>query len=608
MLRCGRVVVGSSILLGWLVLGGILPVQTARAQVLLAGEWKPQYHEDQPERIPGPDLGDYLGLPINDAARLKAESWDASRLTLPDEQCRVHVSPYIYRGPLDLRIWEEKDPDTQAVVAIKNYISTYSQTRTIWMDGRPHPSAFAPHTWMGFSTGKWEGNILTAHTTHIKQGWIRRNGLPQSDQATMNEHFIRHGDHLTHVVVLTDPVYLTEPLIKSEDFVLNLDGSNAWVYNCRSVVEINNRPKGEVPNYLPGQNPFMKEFTDRFKIPPLAALGGSETTYPEYRASMKASTNGSVGQGRAVPIPAEPSEIEILPVQGNVYMLAGAGGNVLVQKGKQGIVLIDSGTSERAEKTLAAIQKISKDPIRYLINTNGDPEHLGGNEAIANVAGSSKHVALTNTPFATALLTVEIIASESVLGRMSAQVNGKPRYASEAWPTETYVGDRDDLFYNGEAIQMLHPASAHTDGDTIAFFRRSDVIATGDLFDPNRYPVIDLAQGGSFQGLIDAVNQILDMSITALTDERGTMIVPGHGRICDKADLVEYRDMLTVVRDRMRAMIKKGMTLDQIQAARPTLDYDTLYGATSGPWTTRMFVEAAYKSLTQGPRQTAGLR
>ena len=150
-------------------------------------------HEDDQDRGPGPDLGDYTGLPINDAARLFAESWDASRLTLQEHQCRVHVAPYIFHGPLRLRIWEEKDPETQQVVAIKNYISTYEQTRTIWMDGRPHPSAFAPHTFMGFSTGVWDGDTLTVTTTHLKQGWLRRNGVPESDQTTVVEHFIRHG-------------------------------------------------------------------------------------------------------------------------------------------------------------------------------------------------------------------------------------------------------------------------------------------------------------------------------------------------------------------------------------------------------------------------------
>ena len=171
---------------------------TLSAQVLLTGEWQPLTHEDATERGPGPALGDYLGLPINDAARLRADSWDASRLTLQEQQCRVHIVSYIYRGPMAFRLWEEKDPDTQQVIAIKMYISTYEQTRTVWMDGRPHPPDYAPHTWMGFSTGKWEGNILTVTTTHIKMGWVRRNGLPESDLATLTEHFIRHDNRLSH--------------------------------------------------------------------------------------------------------------------------------------------------------------------------------------------------------------------------------------------------------------------------------------------------------------------------------------------------------------------------------------------------------------------------
>lgn len=259
----------------------------AAAQVLLSGDWLSLIQEDQPERLQGPDLGDYLGIPINDAARLRAESWDASRLTLQEHQCRVHISPYIYFGPLQLRIWEEKDPDTQRVVAIKNYISTYEQTRTIWMDGRPHPSEYAPHTFMGFSTGKWEGDILTVETTHIKQGWLRRNGLPESDQATLTEHFIRHDKYLTHVSILKDPVYLTEPLVKTQTFVMAERDPGNWLWPCEYVEEVVGRPKGEVPNYLPGENPFLKEFPARIGIPEETALGGAETMYPEYRLKLK---------------------------------------------------------------------------------------------------------------------------------------------------------------------------------------------------------------------------------------------------------------------------------------------------------------------------------
>jgi hypothetical protein len=253
----------------------------------LSGNWAPLLHEDFPERIPGPELVDFVGLPINEAARTFALSWDASRLTVPEHQCQVHVAPYIYRGPLQLRVWEERDPQSQRVYAIRQYIQNYEQSRTIWMDGRPHPPAGAAHTWMGFSTGKWEGNVLTVYTTHIKQGWIRRDGLPESDQATLIEHFIRHGDVMTHVSIVTDPVYLTEPLIKTQDFREVVPEGQNWVYPCSPVVEIE-RPRGAVPNYLPGENPFLHEFADKFKLPLEAALGGAETMYPEYQTKLKA--------------------------------------------------------------------------------------------------------------------------------------------------------------------------------------------------------------------------------------------------------------------------------------------------------------------------------
>src|SRR5213080_4874224 len=198
----------------------------------LSGNWGAIFHEDQPERIPGPALVDYLGLPITDGARQFALSWDASRLTIPEHQCRVHVVSYIYRGPLNLRIWEEKDPQSQRVIAIKQYISTYEQWRTIWMDGRPHPPENAQHTWMGFSTGKWNNNILTVTTTHIKTGWIRRNGTPTSDRAVLTEHFLRHGEYLTYVLMLEDPAYLEEPYVRTIDFVQNTNFNGNLLYPC----------------------------------------------------------------------------------------------------------------------------------------------------------------------------------------------------------------------------------------------------------------------------------------------------------------------------------------------------------------------------------------
>jgi hypothetical protein len=259
----------------------------ALAQVSLVGEWSPRYHEDQPDRIPGPELGDYTGLPLTDGARLSADSWDASRLTLREHQCKVHNGPYILHGPIQFRIWEDKDPQTQQLVALQVYLNTYEQSRTIWMDGRPHPPEFAPHTWQGFSTGKWDGDILTVYTTHIKQEWIRRNGVPNSEKSTTIEHFIRHGNIVTHLLQWTDPVYLAEPLWRSEEFVLNERTAGNWLWPCEYVDEIVDRAHSAVPNYLPGRSPFDGDFAYRYGVPVDAAKGGAETTYPEYMAKLK---------------------------------------------------------------------------------------------------------------------------------------------------------------------------------------------------------------------------------------------------------------------------------------------------------------------------------
>jgi len=261
----------------------LLAADLVCAQVDFSGTWTPRYQEDFLERIPGPELGDYSGLPINDAARRYAETWDPASLTVPEEQCRVHVSPYIYRGPMQLNIWLERDPFTRELVAIRHRISTFDQERVIYMDGRAHPARQAAHTWMGFSTGAWNGDMLTVTTTHIKKGWIRRNGIPQSDQATLTEHFVRNGDILTRISITTDPVYLAAPLVKSDEFVLNVQdmGHRPWIYNCKSVVEVV-RPDGAIPHYLPGRNPYMNEFRTRFGIPEAATRGGVDTLYPEF--------------------------------------------------------------------------------------------------------------------------------------------------------------------------------------------------------------------------------------------------------------------------------------------------------------------------------------
>jgi len=254
-------------------------------QVDLSGDWAANYSEDEPERIPGPELGDYLGIPLNVAARFAAETWDASLLTVPEYQCRVHPSDYVPQFS-DIRIWREVDPVTQQLVAFHTHVTWFGTERTIWMDGRPHPSAHTLHTSQGFSTGKFEGGILTISTTHLKRAWIRRNGVPRSENATVVEHLIRHGNHLTWMTVITDPAYLTEPMVRSRDFTLNLNGQMA-PYPCESVVEVV-RPRGQIPHHLPGTNTFLKEFQQKHGIPADAAMGGAETMYPEYQLKLRA--------------------------------------------------------------------------------------------------------------------------------------------------------------------------------------------------------------------------------------------------------------------------------------------------------------------------------
>ena len=257
----------------------------ALAQVDFTGEWAPRYHEDEPERIPGPELGDYLGLPLNDAARLRADSWDASIQTVPEHQCIPHPSTYSFRGPSNLRVSREFDPVTQDIVAYTIYGTFGRATRTIWMDGRPHPSKNAPHDQTGFTTGTWDGDVLTAVTTHMKTGYIRRNGAAMSDQATMTTTFLRHGNILTLAAWVEDPVYLTEPYILTrsyEESATLLDSAGPPCIPGDEGVE-----EGRVPHYLPGKNPFIDEMNKIYGIPREAALGGAETMYPAFRDKIK---------------------------------------------------------------------------------------------------------------------------------------------------------------------------------------------------------------------------------------------------------------------------------------------------------------------------------
>jgi hypothetical protein len=264
-------------------------VGSAFAQTDFTGEWAPRMHEDQPERVPGPELGDYLGLPLSPAGRMRAETWDASLLTLPEWQCRPHSADYIWRGPSQARLWKEVDPVSREITAW-HAEWLRSVDRPIYMDGRAHPSPNVAHTWSGFSTAKWDGHILTVTTTHLKEGYIRRNGVARSDLATLIEHFIRHGNRLTVVTIVTDPAYLTEPFIRSTDYELDLS-QQIPPYPCGVVEEVE-RPEGVVPHHLPGTNTQLTEFATRHALPYVTTRGGAKTMYPEYRDELKKIKNG----------------------------------------------------------------------------------------------------------------------------------------------------------------------------------------------------------------------------------------------------------------------------------------------------------------------------
>ena len=306
-------------------------------------------------------------------------------------------------------------------------------------------------------------------------------------------------------------------------------------------------------------------------------------------------------QGQAPPAgPPQPNfdaaMVRSFKVQANVYMLAGVGGNVTVQAGDDGVLVVDTQFAQMADKLLAEIARIAGDkPIRYVINTHVHADHVGGNERFrragsAIVAGNVAQDLSGNTG-------AEIIAHENVLARLSKPEGNAPAPPAAGLPTDTFFGNEDEVFFNGEAVRLVHQPAAHTDGDVMVFFRRSDVISTGDIYVNTSYPVIDTGRGGTINGIIAGLNQIIDITVPRDKQEGGTMVIPGHGRIADEADVVEYRDMATIIRDRVQEMIKKGMTLQQIRSAGPTSDYDGRYGATSGFWTTDMFVEAVYRTL-----------
>lgn len=289
--------------------------------------------------------------------------------------------------------------------------------------------------------------------------------------------------------------------------------------------------------------------------------------------------------------------LEVLPVQGSVYMIAGAGGNIAVQIGDDGVLLVDTGSARMTDQVQAAIRKLSDKPVRYILNTHYHADHTGGNETLAK-SGSKVGGGLIVGGSAGAG-GAPVIAHQGVLMAMSAPAGKAAPTPVGAWPTDAYFGGTKEVFSNGEGIEMLHQPAAHTNGDSIIFFRRSDVVVAGGIYSTVSYPVIDAEKDGTFSGVIEGLNRIIDLTIPRDWQEGGTMVIPGSGRLTDEADIVEYRDMVTIIRDRIQDLIKKGMSLEQVQAARPTRDYDGRYGADTGAWTTAMFVEAAYRDLSR---------
>ena len=312
----------------------------------------------------------------------------------------------------------------------------------------------------------------------------------------------------------------------------------------------------------------------------------------------------AIAQGRPA---APPGEIEALRLRPNVHMVAGGGANVAVQVGEDGVIVVDSGSAANANAVLAAIKKITDAPIRYIINTSADADHVGGNEPIAKAGVTLLGTRVTGLPGSAAFngpgpAPASILAMEQVLARMSAPTGQTAPYSVASWPTETFPFGQKNMYLNGEGVEVVHQPAAHSDGDAIVFFRRSDVIVAGEILDTTRFPVVNVAQGGSIQGEIDALNRLVNMAIPSvpiITRDEGTLVIPAHGHVCDQFDVVAYRDMVTIIRDRVREMKASGMTLEQIKAAGPAKGYGARYGSGSGPGSTNAFIEAIFRSLVQ---------
>ena len=612
----------------------------------IAGEWRLENNEE--DTTAQPSLGDYLGIPFNAAGRLRSDTTAESIWGTPEYQCRPHSAPHQWRGLGGARILKEQDPLTREV-KVYHIQFMRSLDRPVFMDGRPHPPAYAPHSWTGFSTGEWIGNTLKITATHFKDGYLKRGGPQVSDMYTMTEFISRHGELLTIVSVTDDPVYQDEPYVQSTTYQIETTATTAMeTCNGSAFAENGGTNRHHVPHFLPGQNADARAewLKDNSWIPEIAALGGVKTTYPEFRATL----NGSVPEGKLT-VPASKSaldlekriaaqaprdgEVHVLPVQGSVYMLVVDGYNVTAQVGRDGVLMVNTGAAHMTEKLQAAVNQLATSvqaqaatntcsgancpgswgwtspymnavisspaparPLRYIINTSVASENVGGNEKLAT-SGFFPRVQGFGTAVASVGRGASIVAHENVLNRMSATVGKQAAFPPVAQPTDTYFDEFHKLpeFVNGEAVIVYHAPAATTDGDSIVFFRHSEVISAGNLYSTVNYPVIEVDKGGSIQGVLNGLNRILDLAVAEYRAQGGTWVIPGRGRLSDTADVASYRNMIHIIRDRVQDMIKKGMTLEQIKAARPTMDFDRRYGSTTGAWTTDMFVEAVYRSL-----------
>ena len=453
---------------GFVVVAIVLAAASpAFAQVSFVGDWAGRYHEDQPDRVPGQEPGDFSGIPLNEAGRFYADSWSADWYSVLEHQCAPYTLPYIFIGPNQFRISEERNPDTQELLAIQMYLGTFQLRRTIWMDGRPHPPDYAPHTFMGFSTGDWNGDILTITTTHIKAGFFRRTGVPESDRTTVVEHWMRHGTLLSQVTIATDPVYLSEPYIRSQTFVLMERGNQNWLYNCEYVTEVA-RDRTVVPHFLPGENPFLREFAAKHAMPQEGVRGGAETLLPGWKPGapplpfVAAKNGGFKPEQQASHL--QPGDVRAVHVQGNVYLVVGAGTNIAVQVGEDGVIVVDTGATA-TDKALAVIKDLAKEKeIRWIVNTSFRPDHTAGNEAFSS-AGRT----VNGNPAA-------IVAHENAAARMA-----QAKVPVSARPFNTYFEEMRDFPFNGEPVVLYHHAAV-TDTDTLVMFRRSDVIVAGEAY------------------------------------------------------------------------------------------------------------------------------